>query len=455
MNISVVNMIPQSLSGETNQDSEPNLAINPNNPLQMVATAFTPNPSGGANAPIFLSNDGGQSWTLNAIVPGATPGSPTADITAKFGGTSNVLYAGILRADNLNLNILRTADCTSSTPMSVLVERAQEDQPWVQATTATGVSGTADLVYIGHNDFNTSPNTATLEQSLDAAAAPPPGNFSPITVETSSPGGGQDAPSVRPAVHSSGRVYVAFISWTSSSGGLFTSNVVVRRDDNSGQGATPYQAIGDNGAGVNAASQVTIPFQNSPALGQERIGSHLSIAVDPNNADVVYVAWADFPVGAAPYTLHLRKSVDGGVSWSADLTTVANGINPALAVNSLSHVAFLYQTLTNSSATWETQIVISADGFATSPAPTVLSSTPANTPASVFLPYLGDYIYMTTVDATFYGVFCANNTPDMANFPNGVNFQRNADFTTHTLLDVDNQTPVAISIDPFFFSVTE
>jgi hypothetical protein len=72
-----------------------------------------------------------------------------------------------------------------------------------------------------------------------------------------------------------------------------------------------------------------------------------------------------------------------------------------------------------------------------------------------FHPYLGDYIYLTAVGPTFYGIFSANNTPDNANFPNGVKFQRNANFTTHQLLNVDNQTPVSVSIDPFFFSITE
>jgi hypothetical protein len=60
MTVTVVNMIPKVLSGETNQDSEPNLAVNPNNPLQIAATAFTPNPSGGSLASIFISNDGGR-----------------------------------------------------------------------------------------------------------------------------------------------------------------------------------------------------------------------------------------------------------------------------------------------------------------------------------------------------------------------------------------------------------
>ena len=40
--ITVVNMIPLDSSGETNQDSEPNLAINPANPLEIAGSAFTP-----------------------------------------------------------------------------------------------------------------------------------------------------------------------------------------------------------------------------------------------------------------------------------------------------------------------------------------------------------------------------------------------------------------------------
>jgi hypothetical protein len=177
--------------------------------------------------------------------------------------------------------------------------------------------------------------------------------------------------------------------------------------------------------------------------------------VDPNNSNTVYIAWADNPNGAAPYTIHLRSSTDGGVNWSSDLRAIANGINPALAVNSQSRVGFLYQTLTNGGTTWETHIEVSTDGFTTAPAPSVLAAVPSNAPTFQFLPYLGDYIYLTAVGSTFFGVFCANNIPNMANFPNGVKYQRNANFTTNTLLNVDNVTAVAVSIDPFFFSVTD
>ena len=58
---------------------------------------------------------------------------------------------------------------------------------------------------------------------------------------------------------------------------------------------------------------------------------------------------------------------------------------------------------------------------------------------------------MLAVGASFYGVFCGNNTPDTANFPSGITYQRGANWATKTLLSTDGVTHVAPSIDPFFF----
>src|ERR1043166_6767902 len=89
----VVNMIPRSLSGDSHQDSEPTISANPANPLQIAASAFTPDPGGGNFAPIYTSVDGGNTWTLKSIVPSsAKDGSATADITVAFSSASNKLY---------------------------------------------------------------------------------------------------------------------------------------------------------------------------------------------------------------------------------------------------------------------------------------------------------------------------------------------------------------------------
>jgi hypothetical protein len=460
MDLFIINMIPRSLSGETNQDSEPNLAVNPADPTQIAATAFTPDPLQGPLAPVYVSNDGGQSWALNLIVPGAGNAVgfylPTADITLRFGGKSNVLYAGILRADNLSLNLLRTANYQSPTPMTVLETRGAEDQPWVQAaTTGSGVAAT-DRVFVGNNNFGANP-TATVDLSEDAATGAPPAGFAPHGLTARIPTGGQNGPSIRPAVHDDGTVYVAYFNWLTPAAIPFSSDVVVCRDDNWAQGAAPFNALidpADGLAGMRLAQNIQIPWANFAFLGQQRVGSHLSLAVDPRNSSVVYVAWADFPTGIAPYTIHLRRSVDRGVTWSGDLRLIPNGVNPALAISAKGHVGFLYQTLTNSGATWESHIEISDNGFAGQWWTAVLAAVPSNVPVAAFQPYLGDYVYLQAVGKDFHGIFSANNTPDRANFPNGVVYQRNANFGTHTLLDVDNITPVGPSIDPFYFKVT-
>src|ERR1043165_7130012 len=244
----VVNMIPKSLSGETHQDSEPTIAVNPKNPLQIAASAFTPDPSHGPRAPIYLSTDGGNTWTLNSIVPSTVAdGSATADITVAFGSASNILYAGIIRfpysGDQTRINILRTNDFQSSTAMKVLVDRqgAGVDQPYVQAITRGG----KDFVYVGDNDFNaTSGNTATIDQTLDGGAAKP--SFKKIRIESRTTSG-QDGPPVRPAIHADGTVYAILHSWKSFDGrtGEGTADIVALRDDSGGSGAKQFSDLID------------------------------------------------------------------------------------------------------------------------------------------------------------------------------------------------------------------
>jgi hypothetical protein len=112
-NIRVVNMTPNSLSNESNQDSEPNLAVSPTDPLRIVGSAFTFNPTGAtATAPVYISQDGGNTWVLNNIVPSLN--GSTADITVGI-GRHDTLYSGILMGGYVGPNdpqmqILRMAN---------------------------------------------------------------------------------------------------------------------------------------------------------------------------------------------------------------------------------------------------------------------------------------------------------------------------------------------------------
>src|SRR5258708_3617602 len=134
--IKLVDLIPASLSGETNQDSEPFLAIQTANPQVMVASAFTPNPaSSRGNAPVYVSQDGGNSWVLNAITPVQRM---TCDIThAIASGENNPrgdLHAGTLAsAASLTLHDSATNAASSDTPSTVQTTRNTFDQPFVRA----------------------------------------------------------------------------------------------------------------------------------------------------------------------------------------------------------------------------------------------------------------------------------------------------------------------------------
>lgn len=457
--ILIVNMIPKSLSGESHQDSEPTIAVNPANPLQIAASAFTPDPAEGPRAPIYVSTDGGQTWTLNSIVPSTVAdGSATADITVAFGSSSNVLYAGIIRfpfpSDRTRLNILRTKNFQSAALMDVLADRTGRgvDQPYVQAATvASGPDKGKDRVYVGANDFNgTGGKTATIDQTLTGATANPA--FKSVRIESRATPG-QDGPPVRPAIHPDGTVYAIFHSWRSFNGssGAGTADIVVVRDDKGGSGASQFTDLvdpNDHKAGVRVAQGAKFNFNGF--LGQQRTGGDVSIAVDPTNKNIVYIAYNDDQDGF--YVLHVRKSINGGLVWSPDVRTIRDALNPALAVNSAGKLGLLFQQLSGTGAkTWVTTFEVSAGG---SPEQSfVLHKAPGNRPLKQFDPYLGDYAHLMTVGRDFFGIFSGSNSPRKENFPSGIVYQRNVNWTTGTLLDVDNSTTVNPSIDPFFFKL--
>ncbi|MGH7190169.1 MAG: hypothetical protein ACREF0_13445, partial [Acetobacteraceae bacterium] len=148
--ITVVNIIPNLSSGESNGDSEANLAVNPANVQEMVATAFTPSPNlGGKKSPVFFSSDGGLTWALKDLINA----TPVRDQTTRFATAGGRLYGGVLwgtgsNIANINFDILRTNDFTGATTMTVLAQRKNDDQPFIQAQTVpSGSDAGKDSIY--------------------------------------------------------------------------------------------------------------------------------------------------------------------------------------------------------------------------------------------------------------------------------------------------------------------
>jgi hypothetical protein len=464
--ITLVDMIPYSLSGETSDDGEPSLAVDPANVSNIAAHAFTPDPMKSKFAPFYYSLDGGANWTLNAALPG---GETAADLTLKFARLSSVLYVAMLRSDTSDLNILRSENLTTQN-FDLLVQRPGDDQPWVEATTvpdpdAKSVFG-VDRVYVGSNDFSPPLDpgkTAALDFSLDARFGPPPANFQRARLEVRTTGG-QDGYSIRPAIHHpSGVVYAAYVAWRKED--PVVADIVVCRDDNWGSGGQPFTALTDNNdgkPGVRVVTGVPLPPLSSGFLGTQRIGGtgDLAIAIDPTGpgGQTVYLAWTD---GATPgeYTLHLRRSQDGGKTWSSDLRTIQQALNPGLAVNSKGVVGLLYQQLWSYYQNfWRTVFERSDDGFQT--VNKLQLALTRDQTGSFFIPILnfgptiGDYANLVAVKENFYGVFSAYNEPSTGYFLNGPPYLRNYDPKNQVLLDT-NFKPVAPSIDPFFFKVEQ
>lgn len=460
--INVINMIPNAQSNETGQDSEPNLAVNPSNTQLIVGSAFTRNPSGSTNfAPIFVSNDGGNTWALNNIVPSGN--GMTGDISLDFAWEDDSLYTGILRGGSvLRQVLLRSNNPFGNNMMTVLTDHNTEqlDQPYVTAMTTDDPGSNVDRVYVGFNEFDNrtgsggTGRTASVELSLDARTAPPAGFTSPrIEARNTAQ---QDMPAIRCAVHESGVVYSIFYRWASGNVPSASCDVIVVRDDNFASGTSPFTDLTDPSDGVAGrivTAGVTVPAFPASLGANRLVASNLSIAVHPNDAAIVYIAWAD-RVGTTDYTLHVRRSTDSGANWSNDLLTITNATNPALAINTSGIIGFLYQQLTGTSPNqrWETHLRRTSNGSSWSDR--ILADTPDNNPTPTFQPYIGDYCDLIAVGRNFYGIFSASNIPDNNNFPQGVAYQRNANFTTNQLRNTTNTGNVTVSIDPFFFKVT-
>jgi IPT/TIG domain len=455
----VVDVVPSTHSNEVNQDSEPSVAVNSENPDEIVVTAFTPADPGETNSPIYCSIDSGLTWQLNFDVPfGLTsgPGLKTpGDQSVAFAAGGSELFGAFLRLDNSDLNVFRTADPTAPGAVPTFDDRSNIDQPWVEARKVVGGPDDGKLrLYVGYNDDGTETGpSATVDVCLDALAPTPA--FTQVLLEQRTVGAGlRDGYAIRPVAHADGTIYVAYERW---SGGAFrqniTADIVVARDDSWGGSASPFTDLIDSSDGLPGRLVATgVTIDDGGFLGPERLNNDLAIAVDPNHSDVVYVAWSDNTEQV--YTLRVRRSTNRGVDWSDDLLTVPNATMAGLAINSAGRVALMYQSVEN--GRWETHLRRTANSEATAWDDLVLSNTPVDAPKLDFHPYLGDWARLVALGRTFYGVFCANNTPDPANFPSGVRFQRN--HTTSppfTLLTSEGGKPVRPSIDPFFFRVRE
>jgi hypothetical protein len=129
--------------------SEPSLAENPKNPLNLVGgSKFFTNPTHYAFQIGYYSTfDGGCTWTDGGILPGFEKNETTSDISFAFGNHNDV-YAAVLYAENSprgksGIAISKSSDGgkTFGKPVSVFEARADlvfSDKPWIVVDQTNG-----------------------------------------------------------------------------------------------------------------------------------------------------------------------------------------------------------------------------------------------------------------------------------------------------------------------------
>lgn len=433
--INIVDIIPSSQSAETGRNAEPSIAVNPLNPLQMVAGAFSSTSSGNDVAtPFWMSNNGGQTWSSYGSLP-----SVDKTLAWRQDGVAPIVATLHLVSDNPFVSSISTFNGSVNnfgSPINT-TSSAALDQPWLR-------TGPAGQTYMTLNNLSGYPGaSASIRVSSDNGAT----FAAPITLETVNPAGRQDAPAVRSAVNGQ-TVYAVFTRWGSQIENnpngdqrYANSQLVVVKSTNAG---TSFSS------GVVAATTTGF-FANTSdtplTFGHTRAGSDVSIAVDPNNANRIVLAYQDAPGanGSGIVQLHLMESKDGGATWTNTFTTPTNVRSgfPALSILNNGAVGLLYLNYNPATGMLSQHFLTTANDFV-STSDTVLASEKS---ISFFL---GDFYDLTSVGNRFYGIFSAWNVDNGidASFAN-VSYQRTYTGTPGTsgfALDAPG------SVDPFFFT---
>ena len=403
---------------EHGQNAEPSLAVNPSNPQQAFLSTFDtfPNPS-----PIFHTSDGGATWS---VFDRAT----TFDSTLAWpaGGSP---YLAHLNGERFAGVVVRkgTAPFAATGKFSVLpgasyLPNDVPDQPWVTATRVGGV----DRLYVGLNDLSQrSGKTATVYSSLNGGVT-----WRRTVIERFRPPVGSDGPPVRVAAVGD-TVYAAFLPGLAFGPASVFGHVVVVKDTAAG-----LHDFGDlaGGPGVIAAAERIFPQGD---FGEERIGSDLSIAVDPANADHVYVAFGSTSPDGLPI-VEVVASKDGGNTWVQIYETRARAALPAIAVSGNGTVGLLYTAYLY--LKFETHLVQTTDDFAHA-SDTLISRFVGSSVTPDFAPFIGDYQMLIATADRFHAAFSASNETSL--WPQPPTFLRNAAL-------IGNRVP--LSIDPFYYA---
>jgi uncharacterized repeat protein (TIGR01451 family) len=447
--VRVYNVIPNSMSAEEEQNSEPSLAVAP---IGMTPGIIIGSFDNASSHPYFRSFDNGVHWQSFTSLDhqGATVEWDPSP------------FAYVARVNFGQSAVLRCTDPGGSGVFSLLPGSEvgpDTEQPWL----AVVRRGSVDRIYMGFNDMGRAfhnGHTARVRFSLDGGA-----HWTTTVIEHTGNRIHRDGPAVRVAPAKTGDfVYALFTRFDSIApgGAGELGDVVIMRSDNAGSDL--FSALGTIGRGVSIANNIVLPGQNN-VMGPQEMRSGIALAVSPKNPNTVYVAYTEIVPFAGP-RLKVKRSVDAGETWTSVLSTsipqnVPSSL-PALAVAEDEAVGLLFTTFEIGRFT--TKFVRVESDLAARIPKTLCQFSPFDPrPRPGDLPYIGRYQDLESLGNKFYGTFSAGNRPVPSHFPSHVHYQRCVEVDGNVISDFDLTAPgrlakcspdqfeVFTSIDPFFF----
>lgn len=380
-------------------DTEPSIAVNPLNPLEIVIVTFSENWGPGVAAPIWRSTNGGLTWTKLFIVPQPAPGvSGPGDQKIAFDRAGNLHVAELGVGGGLQDFVFRQTGAITS----ALTAGASygDDQPHLDIDRSTGAC--ANALYSPWLDFSLSRPRSTSSNSTNRG----------VTLTDVAVGNNAAFPNrtSRIAVAPNGRAFLIYKTREGSAGANFeNAHFRVSRSDDCG---VTWTGLGAGGVSVHGAPAVVTFFTNqfgNPAKGKvaRARSSDAWIAADPGDGDI-YAAYVNRDASGFGQ-IYVARSTDDGATWVT--TRVTDGTHhsayPEIAVANNGTVGVLYVDYDDAGpatlfrhgfarsfdngATWTDQVLQTMD------------PGPLTNAQSGFL--WGDYEGLTALGNTFYGVF--------------------------------------------------
>jgi len=423
----VVNNTDPSLKNtDTFNDGEVSIAIRPQNPSEIVITAFSG--SWGLRAPLWRSRNRGNTWTKAFTINppagvGGVPGCP-CDQTVDFTEFKDLAGAFLtLTPDNiysaLNRNPAALTFHYFESPPGVaqatnhLDGMNNVDQPWLLVGPQLGATG--ENVYVAYDDFTNVPNLV-LRVAVATAS-------DPLVFNIDHPSGlpfndGLINPGHRLAIdRASGAVYSLFQNWKGSgAGGSQNIDYMLNR---STDGGNTWSLNGSSTGIVVANADSTQPrpkFCTVNAL----LGGVDHASVDPQTGDVVYVYGNRDPT-TGNNRLALRRLTDDGTGGLAIgpeifITGQVQAAIPSVGITDKGAIGVFYYTCDGTSSAgfpiFTAHFAISTDQGVTFTGlnlETFLS--PATDNGDPRQRVLGDYMQVKALENQFYGGFTGNGAP--------------------------------------------